>query len=188
METTMTIDQGLLQKARAAGERLKELDRQTQLSKAEYHTLIRRLHLSGGSLREIAEVLSLSHQRVQQIVNTAGGSWWKRVWRTRGGRRDMTCTFCQRPPSEVAKLLAGPDVYVCDSCVALAEKALQAGCAGLGRQQLTAAKSGSRACCSFCGKRPDANRALATGPLANICSECLTVCGQILTDRDPIHT
>jgi ClpX C4-type zinc finger len=30
-----------------------------------------------------------------------------------------TCSFCQRPNSEVATLVAGPGVFICDSCVAL---------------------------------------------------------------------
>jgi hypothetical protein len=181
---TMTIDDELLKKARAAGVKLAELERQAQLSKADYHTLIRRLHLAGASLREIAEVLSLSHQRVAQIVDAAGGSWWKRVWRTRGKTpRDMICTFCERPPSEVAKLMAGPNVYICDDCVALARRALDDGRAGAGRHKLTAAPKGAKSRCSFCSKPSDAQRALATGELANICSECLVVCDQILSDR-----
>src|SRR5262245_43425953 len=116
----MTIDPELLNKARTTAEHLGEAERQATLARGEYHTAIRRLHLAGGSLREIAEALGLSHQRVQQIVEEAGGSWWRRAWRTRTVKRDAVCTFCARPPSEVSKLIAGPNVYICGDCVELA--------------------------------------------------------------------
>src|ERR1041385_3856795 len=121
----VTIDEELLRKARIAGERLAGAERQLELGRAEYHTVIRRLHLGGGSLREIAEALSLSHQRVQQIVRAAGGTWWQRVWKTRTPKRDAVCTFCERPPSELSKLLAGPNVFICDDCVAHAERSMR---------------------------------------------------------------
>src|SRR5262245_47985494 len=105
----MVLDEQLLHRARDEGRRLADAERQAQLTRADYHTAVRRLHLAGGSLREIAQALGLSHQRVQQIVDGAGGSWWQRVWRTRNQQRDAVCTYCRRPPSEVDKLIAGPD-------------------------------------------------------------------------------
>src|SRR5260221_7931635 len=107
----MVIDDAQLKKARTAGERMAEAERQAVVARADYHTAIRRLHLGRASFRELASELGLSHQRVQQIVGGAGGSWWQRVWRTRVVYRDAVCTFCERPPSEVEKLLAGPNVY-----------------------------------------------------------------------------
>jgi len=175
----MTIDDELLKKARAAGAQLAESERLALLSRAEYHTTIRRLHLGGASLREIAEALSLSHQRVQQIVDDAGGSWWKRVWRTRNDRRDAVCTFCSRPPSEVSKLIAGPNVYICDACVSLAEQALRGRATG----PMVQAKDGVKAQCSFCGKRRTDRRALVTGMRANVCQDCLHLCRDIMENR-----
>src|SRR5207247_10957170 len=119
---TKTNDQEHLKNAAVASEKLAEPARDTLLARADYHTSVRRLHLAGGSLREIAEALGLSHQRVQQIVDEAGGSWWTRVWRTRTPKRDAVCTFCGRPPSEVSKLIAGPNVYICNACVEHAEE------------------------------------------------------------------
>src|SRR3954469_1084569 len=104
----MALDVNLLDRAQAAAAVLAESEQQALLSRADYHTAVRRLHLAGGSLREIAQALSLSHQRVQQIVNGAGGSWWRLVWRGRNAARDAVCTWCGRPPAEVAKLIAGP--------------------------------------------------------------------------------
>lgn len=178
----MTINDELLKKAQAAGAKLTEAERQAQLARTEYHAIIRRMHLAGGSLREIAEALGLSHQRVQQMVNGAGGSWWQRVWRSRRVTRDTVCTFCQRPASEVAKLIAGPKVYICDACVALAAKARTRGSARAASGALTLSGEGGRARCSFCRKQRAAERPLLTGPAGNICGECLDVCQQILSD------
>lgn len=33
----------------------------------------------------------------------------------------MYCSFCTKSQDEVAKLIAGPGVYICDGCVALCE-------------------------------------------------------------------
>jgi hypothetical protein len=175
----VTIDEQLLKRAQAEGARLAEVERQALLVRADYHTAVRRLHLAGASLREVAQALGLSHQRVQQMVGGAGGTWWQRAWRSRNLKRDAVCTFCERSPSEVAKLIAGPNVYICDACVALAEKAAAEG-SRAGR--LTKSKS-AMARCSFCGKRNSAGRSVIAGSAAKVCDECLRVCRQILDDR-----
>lgn len=173
----MTLDEQLLVKAKAASEILSEAERKAQLARADYHTMIRRLHLGGASLREIAEALGISHQRVQQIVEGAGGSWWSRVWRTRNAPRDAVCTFCGRPPSEVDKLIAGPNVYVCDACVVRAEKTLARPQAGGFRL------ASGKARCSFCGKTRSAARAIVVSDDAGVCAECLSTCRGILDAR-----
>ncbi len=33
--------------------------------------------------------------------------------------QDRRCAFCSRPRQEVRKLVAGPNVYICDRCVAV---------------------------------------------------------------------
>jgi len=175
----MMTNSNLLKKANDAGAQLAEADRQALLARAEYHTAIRRLHLGGASLREIAEALSLSHQRVQQIVNAAGGSWWQ-VWRRRNVKPDAVCTWCDKPPSEVSKLIAGPAVFICDSCTEAAESIMRG--TRRGRSDLGSAERGSKARCSFCRKRPDEKRSLVIGP-ANVCSECLRSCREILDSR-----
>ena len=177
----MTINDELLKKARAAGNRLADAEGQVQMARTEYHRIVRRMHLSGGSLREIAQALELSHQRVQQMVDGAGGSWWQRVWRSRSVKGDLICTFCKRTQDQVEKLIAGPKVFIGDACVALAEKSMTAGSrppSGF----LVLAGERTRARCSFCGKRRESGRPLLTGPAANLCAECLLVCRQILID------
>lgn len=176
-----SIDEALRQRIRAAGVKLAEAERQAQLTRAEYHSAIRRMHLAGASLREIADAVELSHQRVQQIVNDAGGSWWQRVWRTRHVRRDAVYTFCERPPSEVSKLIAGPNVYICDVCVRRAEQILTGKPSPTSRNPLAMASRMAR--CAFCGKWRGKHRPLVTGGTANACAACLRLCREILDDR-----
>src|SRR5260370_39712534 len=121
----MTIDEGLLGKAREAGARLADTERAFHAARWDYRTAVRRLHLGGGTLREIAAALGLSHQRVQQIVDEAGGTWWQRLWKSRRAPDPGPCTFCHRPPTVVAKLIAGPAVFICDACVHAAERERQ---------------------------------------------------------------
>ena len=64
----MTLDDKTLEEARALRARQLELQHDADRAKLDYHHAIRRLHAAGGSMREIAEVLGLSHQRVHQIV------------------------------------------------------------------------------------------------------------------------
>jgi hypothetical protein len=177
----MALDGELLKKARGAGSKLVEAERQALVSRAEYHTAVRRLHLAGASLREIAHALDLSHQRVQQIVDGAGGTWWQRMWRTRNVKRDAVCTFCGRPPSEVSKLIAGPNVYICDVCVGLAERSLVGGAGPPSVAPSKRKRALSR--CSFCSRRRGTQRPLFSGPAACVCGECLRLCREILNDR-----
>lgn len=174
----MTLDEQILLKAREAAARLEEAERHAQLARGDYHAMVRRLHLGGASLREIAQALGMSHQRVQQIVESAGGTWWSRLWRTRSVARGAICSFCGRPPSEVAKLIAGPEVYVCDACVAASEAIL----AGQDERDGLRLASG-RARCSFCARTRAASRPIVAAPDARVCAECLSTCRGILDAR-----
>ncbi len=40
-------------------------------------------------------------------------------------RRLLCCSFCGRDEATVSKLVAGPSVYICDECVALASRIMQ---------------------------------------------------------------
>jgi ClpX C4-type zinc finger protein len=171
------LDAELLKKAKETSGLLTDAERAVLTARADYHTAIRRLHLAGGSLREIAEAMALSHQRIQQIVDEAGGSWWTRIWRTRSVKRDAICTFCGRPPSEVEKLVAGPDVYICDACVTSAEAAA-AGARGAGFEIAAA-----RVRCSFCAKRSGPKCRVVTALQGNVCVECLRLTRDIIDGR-----
>lgn len=167
----MTVDPEMLKRAQAAGAILAAAEKASTLARAEYNTVIRRIHLAGGSLREMGAALGLSHQRVQQIVDGAGGSWWT------PRPRDAVCTFCEKPPSEVSKLISGPNVYICDGCIALAEQAVRGSAGGS-----LALAEGGKAACSFCGKRRSKERPMVIGPSSNVCDACIGLCRQILDD------
>jgi ATP-dependent Clp protease ATP-binding subunit ClpA len=61
----------ILRDARQARDRLIAAQHEVDAARADYHHAIRRLCAAGGSMREIAEALGLSHQRVHQIVDEA---------------------------------------------------------------------------------------------------------------------
>ena len=176
------INDQLLNKARAAANRLANAEGEVEAARAEYHAVVRRIHLAGAPLREIAQELGLSHQRVQQIVDAAGGSWWKRVWRSRNATRGLACTFCGHSAENVTRLIAGPKVFICSSCVTMAEEILN-GTQTAGSSMIIAGAE-TKGRCSFCGKPRMAHRAVVKAASANVCSECLGVCRQILTDSE----
>jgi hypothetical protein len=70
----MTLDEQVLAEAREVRQRLVDLESQTAHARVDYHHAIKKLHAAGGSLREIAEALELSHQRVHQIVEGPVGA------------------------------------------------------------------------------------------------------------------
>jgi ClpA/ClpB-like protein len=86
----MTLDEQILEDARQARQRLVDLESQTAHARVDYQHAIKKLHAAGGSLREIAEALELSHQRVHQIVEGAPPSsmppWVRHGRRGRRGR------------------------------------------------------------------------------------------------------
>ncbi len=182
----------LLAQARQAQERLIDAERDADVARAEFHRAVRRLHLQGSSLRELAAALGLSHQRVHQIVEAAGGS---RRWRRRHNPRpDLACSFCGRPQPKARKLIAGPGVYICERCVGLAKTVIDSGQAAateLGPVN-PVPEQDQRARCSFCGKYRHQVAGLAgasaetTGKSsgsAAICAECLSLCDEIVAEE-----
>ncbi len=67
------LDPNLVKEARSSRDRLLELQRDAEKARVDYNHAVRKLHAAGGSLREIAEDLGLSHQRVHQIVDGGEG-------------------------------------------------------------------------------------------------------------------
>ena len=186
------MDEKLLEEARQAQGRLIDAEHDAEVARAEFHRAVRRLHLHGASLRELANALQLSHQRVHQIVEAAGGARrWRRRERT---TLELNCSFCGRAQRKTRKLVAGPGVYICESCVERAASVITSGQSDqttLGPLTLVPAAEKSRRC-SFCGKHRHQISGLATtihnprGKLntdAAICSDCLTLCREIHAEQ-----
>jgi hypothetical protein len=62
------LDPATLREARESRDRMLDAQHTLETARADYGHAIRKLHAEGGSLREIAESLGLSHQRVHQLV------------------------------------------------------------------------------------------------------------------------
>ena len=146
---------------------------------------MRRLQLAGGSLRDIAEALGLSHQRVHQIVESAGGSRSWRKGRAEAGEL-LSCSFCGKHQNQIKKLIAGPGVFICNECIHRVHAVL----AATGKTtstpiariaQVSEADRAER--CSFCGKRRHQVAAMASNGHKQICNECTGLCDEIIAEE-----
>jgi hypothetical protein len=183
------MDTERLAEARQAQERLIDAERDVEVARAEFHRAV----LHGSSLRELAAGLGLSHQRVHQIVEEAGGSRRRiRIGNTSRTRPpQLSCTFCGKPQSQVRKLIAGPGVFICGGCVTLARHVIAEGVTVTTERGPVHVVPGQqpRARCNFCGKQRDQVTAQAGIPLnsekrAIICDQCLDLCDEIITDPE----
>jgi len=178
----MTLDEHLLRLARQASGRWADAQHQAELAKADYHHAVRLLHLGGASLREIADALDISHQRVHQIVDASseGGGWKPR----KKVSAEPVCGFCGRSKGEVTRLVAGPGVFICDSCVAVARDVIrEPRLAGMPRTHIDAVPPTAAVHCTFCGESGDQVDALVAGPGVRICNRCVQICDEIVTAR-----
>lgn len=154
-----------LQKLRVASERAQA---EADALREQFHAAVRRVHSEGMTFRQIAEVLGLSHQRVHQIV---------------GGQNVLQCSFCDRLQSEVPKLIAGPGVYICNSCVDHAYRVAEGQVARSGALRTVSKQLIEVALCSFCKKKARKVRALASGRGVQICNECVQLCREIIGEE-----
>jgi ClpX C4-type zinc finger len=188
----MVLDQTLLREAKQARDRLLGLQHEAELAQVNYQHTIRRLHGAGGSLREIADALGLSYQRVHQIVDVATGKGAVKECRT-----TAVCSFCGADKSTARRLIAGPGVLVCEQCIVLAQDLLGEGGERVNEQtRLGILDTADRkARCSFCGKKrqrvasmveapdqPPAGKFARSSDAPRICNHCLTLCDEILSE------
>ena len=181
----MPLDADLLSQARATEARLIDAEHDADVARAEFHRAIRRLQLAGGSLREIAEELGVSHQRIHQIVESTGGS---RSWR--GGRAGfgdlLSCSFCGQHQKQVKKLIVGPHGYICDRCIDCVHTVLAATSETASTPIATIRQVDDEASderCSFCGKGRQHVEAMAGADDVRICIECVSLCDEIVSDE-----
>jgi len=185
----MALDESLLDQAKMAEARVIDAEHEAEVTRAEFHRAVRRLQLAGGSLREIAEALGLSHQRVHQIVESAGGSRRWRAHRSTGERPN--CSFCGREQKRTKVLIGGTGAFICDRCIPRADAAVATGAALATGAAATSAAEGIQAVgeqaraerCSFCGKCRYQVPGMAMALGVRICAECLDLCHEIRDER-----
>ena len=189
----MALDRALLRQARQARDRLIGLQHEGELAQVSYQHSIRRLHGAGGSLREIADALGLSYQRIHQIVDVATGKGAVKECPTVG-----SCSFCGADRSTARRLIAGPgDLLVCEQCVVLAQDLIA------GRGEPVHEQTGlvvvdpadQKSRCSFCGKKRQRVASMVEAPgqpltgtftkvldVPRVCNLCLALCDEILSE------
>jgi hypothetical protein len=192
----MTLDHELLRKARETRDGALDLQYEADQAQVGYQHAIRQLHAAGATLREIAEALGLSYQRVHQIVDLGSGKGAVQECQT-----DRSCSFCGAAQQVIRKLIAGPGVLICERCIELANEVIDEGEERSNRWTSLAAETNPEARCNFCGKRrrevagmvvaPDRQAAGKFGrrrdarrfPGVRECSDCLTLCGEVMADQ-----
>jgi hypothetical protein len=179
----MPLNDALLKRAVGARDRLDQLGRETDRAKSEFCEAVRQLHASGASLREIADELGLSHQRIHQLVSGTGGGVLQRlgIRRPRQAAPPSSCSFCRAPHSEVRRLVAGPNLWICDRCVRAAGQVVDGvppPPGGVRGFQLLGADSA--ATCRFCGKGRRRVERMVVGEAGPICNHCLVLCLEIV--------
>jgi len=179
----VALDESLLDQAKTAEARVIDAEHEAEVARAEFHRAVRHLQLAGGSLREIAHALGLSHQRVHQIVESAGGS---RRWRTRRPTGEKpVCSFCGRDQKHTKVLIGGPGAFICDRCVPRADAALASEpTTSFTSGRIQAVSEDARAVrCSFCAKCRYQVPAMVATMGIRICAECLDLCHEIRDER-----
>ena len=189
----MSIDNRLLEQAQAASARIATAQHEVDTARIGFQRAVRALYLNGGSLREIADALGLSHQRLHQLLDVPSGRPAS-ARRRRGHQGAVPCSFCGRPQPQVAKLIAGEGgVAICDSCVALAGSSI-ASSEPAWSAEVTVAVQPAPGQCPFCGKHTGVELvsdprtplrlvvAPGTTPPAAICEECLDLCAEIIAE------
>src|SRR6516225_4969821 len=142
----------LLQAALQKQQKIRALEGQLETAKDDYCKTVRDLHLSGMSLREVATMLKVSHQRIHQIVeegNKRAYSWLRPI------NPDLRCSFCGRASEQVNKLVAGPDMFIClcDGCAGTCSQVLKTGMqVGTDDNSFRLLDKAERLRCSFCDK------------------------------------
>jgi hypothetical protein len=149
----------------------KVLDLARQEAKGSHSTHVRSEHLLLGLAREggglgarILAEFEVGYHQLSGRVNRAGSA----------------CSFCGRSGLDVARLVAGPGVFICDHCTDGASRLLGPGDAGDPTGRLEAVPTNQAARCSFCGKgRTNVARLVAAGSGATICADCIALCNEI---------
>jgi ribosomal protein L37AE/L43A len=172
----MDIDPKLVAECEEARSSMRDAEEALRLAQSNFERSVRRLYVEGASTRQIAAALGLSHQRVHQLVGAEPKSWWRRTLGL-SPEPPRECSFCGKSAKEVSKLVAGPGIYICDSCIhaaaGLFATATDEGAPPFERLPVTSQKR-----CSFCGKRKRDLRRVSAN-MHQICESCTDLAEEI---------
>jgi len=187
------LDEARLREALAAKDRCRDLELELGRAKGDFCEAVRTLHASGGSLREIATALGLSHQRVHQLVVGSGTGIWARLgWGRRQAaqaapRSPAFCSFCGTSQLDTRRLVAGPGVWICERCISSAARvATETSPTDEDLERFgLAAPDDHGVRCGFCGRGLRRVERIVVGgsPVRAICSGCLELCNEILDEE-----
>ncbi|MDA8068761.1 MAG: hypothetical protein M0T77_09145 [Actinomycetota bacterium] len=186
------LDEELLTAALRARDRMVKLQRQTDQARVVYQHAIRLLHFHGSSMREIADGLGLSYQRVHQMIDLSAG---KGPLKRRAAA--CTCSFCAAP-GDAGQVIAGPWAQICSGCVGLAQEVISDSVPRANAATfMTPVAPGGKGRCVFCGRKRAGARRMAwvpggqshaahrgrrAGARARICAECVCLAAEMLAE------
>jgi hypothetical protein len=183
------VDPDLFDQVLAAEDALIDARHAVDTRRADLVRAVRRLQRHGASIAEVAEAVGWSRSRVERIVEE--GVWRESLDVSRQHSDVVCCSFCTLTQKEVAKLIAGPAVYICDQCVGTASAHLTSapispapsGDGGPGPRIEPVEQTARREACSFCAKTRGGVEGMAATGDVRICNECLALCHEIITEE-----
>lgn len=92
---------------------------------------------------------------------------------------ELRCSFCNKPQRLVKRLIAGPNVYICDECVDV--------CLGIlndGRDEVAAPLVAATNACSVCNIRVADTESLPIGARGLLCPGCVSEIQARLEERN----
>jgi len=102
----------------------------------------------------------------EALVEEAGGAVVRRPRET----PSYSCSFCGAPDGGGHRLVAGPDVFICKSCV---DSRVEPRAAGPLRDRP----------CAFCNKSPSDDATLSATDAHSICDGCVRICVEIFASK-----
>lgn len=155
-------------------DKIAKLEQELEKAKVDYHSAICNLYFDGQSMRKIAKLLGISHQRVHQIIDQKNQT--VRVC-AKPIQPDQRCSLCDLRADQVKSLVQGPNILACDICITSCHMALSINCPGssvMSRgNDFKVIPVTSELRCSFCGKSPSSKRNVVAGTNHQACEKCI---------------
>ena len=149
---------------------MEEAQRALSERRSEFDDAVRALHVAGATLGEVVATLAISGSEASRILALTP-------------RDVLVCSFCGTSQRDAASMIAGPFVYICDRCVALAITRTKDGADDDDPEDggMVLIPATEMATCEFCGRERYQAAHLVVGPGgARICDDCLDLCTEVI--------